>query len=76
MEYLLDLRLWIKKLEEIGKLKRINGANWDLEIGTLWDIIGSEPDPCSALFSEIPGYPKDYSVLINPQNSQRILWIY
>src|ERR1043166_7961687 len=72
MEYLMDLRLWAKKLEEIGKLKKISGADWDLEIGTLWDIIGSQPDPCSALFSEIPGYPKGYSVLINPQNSQRI----
>jgi 3-polyprenyl-4-hydroxybenzoate decarboxylase len=72
MEYLMDLRLWAKKLDEIGKLKKINGADWDLEIGTLWDIIGSQPDPCSALFTEIPGYPKDFAVLVNPQNSQRI----
>src|SRR5581483_4974100 len=36
------------------------------------DIIGSQPDPCSALFSEIPGYPKNFAVLVNPQNSQRI----
>ena len=35
MEYLMDLRLWAKKLDEIGKLKKISGANWDLEIGTL-----------------------------------------
>lgn len=72
MEYLMDLRLWAKKLDEIGKLKKINGANWDLEIGTLWDIIGSQPDPCSALFTGIPGYPKNFAVLVNPQNSQRI----
>ena len=72
MEYLTDLRTWIKKLEEIGRLKRIHGANWNLEIGALWNIIGSRLDPPSALFDEIPGYPKDYRVLVNSQNSQRI----
>jgi len=60
-----DLREWLEKVEEIGELKKINGAHWDAEMGPLTQLIhekykGETP---ALLFDEIPGYPKGYRTL-------------
>ena len=34
-----DLRDWLDSVESLGQLERISGANWDLEIGALTEII-------------------------------------
>jgi UbiD family decarboxylase len=62
-----DLRDWLARVEEIGELEVIRGADWDLEIGTLCEIWGT--DAQALLFDEIPGYPKGWRVLTNALDS-------
>ncbi|MDP2644424.1 MAG: UbiD family decarboxylase, partial [Desulfobacterales bacterium] len=64
--YYKDLRDWIKQVDEFGELARIDGADWDLEIGALTEISrnlkGREAVP-ALLFDSIPGYPAGYRVI-------------
>jgi 4-hydroxy-3-polyprenylbenzoate decarboxylase len=57
-----DLREYMVKSEEMGVLKRINGADCNLEIGTLSHLYFRRK---STLFENIPGYPAGYRVLSN-----------
>jgi 4-hydroxy-3-polyprenylbenzoate decarboxylase len=60
-----DLRDWLKEIERNGQLKQINGAAWDVEMGSIVELIyreGKDPKP-TILFDEIPGYPKGYRTL-------------
>ncbi|MBW1801036.1 MAG: UbiD family decarboxylase, partial [Deltaproteobacteria bacterium] len=48
-----------------GDLKRINGANWDLEMGAIVELVfreGRRPKP-AMIFDDIPGYPKGFRTL-------------
>ena len=61
----IDLRDWLKEVENHGQLQYINGAGWDLEMGSIVELIyreGKDPKP-TILFDEIPGYPKGYRTL-------------
>ena len=69
----LDLRDWMKKAEEMGELKYVDGAACELEIGTLTDLVCHSPRRGSVLFRNIPGYPSDYGVLINSLGSAKRL---
>ena len=33
-----DLRRWLEKVDEIGELKTVKGADWNLEIGCISDL--------------------------------------
>ena len=57
-----DLRQWISQVEEMGELKRIEDARWDLEIGCLTDENSVRNGP-ALLFDPIRDYPKGYGVL-------------
>ena len=58
-----DLRAWLSKVDAIGELKQVDGADWNLEIGTL-STLHSKSEPCSALlFDNIKGYPGGHRVL-------------
>ncbi len=59
-----DLREFLEKLEESGALKRVSGADWDLEIGTLTEMMVERGGP-GLLFDDIPGYPKGFRVASN-----------
>ena len=37
-----DVRQWLELVESMGELKRIDGADWDLEIGTMAELIYRE----------------------------------
>src|SRR5215813_2134080 len=54
-----DVRDIIDYAERIGELARINGADWDLEIGVLAEVFAhSNPGRAPAvLFDQIKGYP-------------------
>jgi 4-hydroxy-3-polyprenylbenzoate decarboxylase len=69
-----DLRDWIEQVDQLGELKRISGAHWDLEIGALTEITAREM-ACrwALLFDDIPGYPGGHRVLTNSLGSVRRL---
>jgi len=60
-----DLRDWLEAIEKQGELEKVSGANWDLEMGAIAELVireGKEPQP-AILFDEVPGYPKGYRTL-------------
>ena len=58
-----DLRDWLQKAEAIGKLKKLDGADWDSEIGTVTALSLLKPDCPAILFDNIKSYPKGYRIL-------------
>ena len=59
-----DLRGWIDAVEKFGELKRINGVDWNLEMGAITEVFARrEPYP-AILFDEIKDYPPGYRVLV------------
>ena len=61
-----DLRDWLEIVESVGELKKVDGVDWNLEMGTLAEILAHESrsDVVPAvLFDNIPGYPKGYRTL-------------
>ena len=60
-----DLRDWLEIVDSVGELKKIDGADWNLEMGTLAELLSREtkgPVP-AVLFDNIPGYPKGFRTL-------------
>ena len=60
-----DLRDWLKVVESHGELKHITGAEWDLEMSGIVEMVyreGKDPKPL-LIFDDIPGYPKGYRTL-------------
>ncbi len=69
-----DLRDWLEGVDELGELKRVSGASWDLEIGALTELGAREFGNRSALlFDDIPGYPKGRRILSNGLGSLKRL---
>ena len=59
-----DLRDWMKKVEEMGELKTVKGADWNLEIGAIADLVAKNPrNAWAVLFDEIKDYPAGISPL-------------
>src|SRR4051794_6169655 len=59
------LREWLNRVDAMGELRRISGAHWDKEMGSLTQVItesarGSAP---ALLFDDVPGYPRGYRTL-------------
>src|SRR4030067_476771 len=59
-----DFRSFIEFLSGVGELKKIQGADWDLEIGTITELFGERKGP-ALLFDEIKDYPKGYRIATN-----------
>ena len=71
-----DLREFIARAEAAGELLRIEGADWDLEIGTLAEIVyHAKSEPPAILFEDVPGYPKGMRLLSGATNSSKRLAI-
>ncbi|MFH0913974.1 MAG: UbiD family decarboxylase [Chloroflexota bacterium] len=60
-----DLREFIKKAEEIGEYQLIEGADWNLELGTISALKGEIPGSPLLVFDKIKGYPAGYRVATN-----------
>ena len=58
----MNLRKYIQDINEIGELKIVEGADWNLEIGAITDLNAKKRGP-ALLFDNIKGYPKGYCVL-------------
>jgi UbiD family decarboxylase len=61
-----DLRDWLDGVRALGQLERISGADWDLEIGALTEIILERlSSPPAVMFDAVPGYAPNRRVLAN-----------
>ncbi len=65
-----DIREWLNQVDGFGELQRIEGADWDLEIGAIADMARKESKipPC-ILFDQIKGYPRGYRLALGLINS-------
>ncbi len=71
-----DLREFIERIEAAGELMRVPGVNWDLEMGTLAEIVyHAKPEPPAILFENVPGYPDGMRLLSGATNSSKRLAI-
>ncbi len=69
-----DLRSWMAEVENLGELKRIDGADWDVEIGAVTELGHHRGEQSKALlFDNIKDYPKGYRVLSNTLNTLKRL---
>jgi 4-hydroxy-3-polyprenylbenzoate decarboxylase len=60
-----DVREWIEKVGEMGELKVIEGADWNLEIGALSVLASKHRENSPALlFDRIKDYPAGYRILV------------
>ncbi len=66
-----DLRDFINRAAEMGDVKNVAGAEWDLEIGALTDITAERPDAPLLVFDEIKGYPAGFRVATNLFTTER-----
>ncbi len=69
-----DLRDWLERVEEMGELKKVNGSDWNLEVGAITYMVEKNPRKRWALlFDEIKDYPPGYRVLSGILTSSRRL---
>ncbi len=66
-----DLRTWLRQVEEMGELKTIKGANWDLEIGVLAEHVMRANQQPAVVFDQIVDYPAGYRILVNESGSRK-----
>ncbi len=60
-----DVREWIQKVQEMGELKVVEGADWNLEIGALSVLASKHKENSPALlFDKIKDYPAGYRILV------------
>ena len=60
-----DVRGWIARVEQMGELKNIYGADWNLEIGALSVLASKHKENSPALlFDRIKDYPAGYRILV------------
>ncbi len=70
-----DLRELLVRLEEMGEVERVAGADRELEIGALSETVAAaNPGRAPALlFDDIPGFPKGFRILSGAANGLRRL---
>src|ERR1044071_1195142 len=70
-----DLRQWLNIVDGFGELEQIDGADWNLEVGTLAELIYRERPGVNPalLFDQIKGYPEGFRILVGQNSSPRRL---
>ena len=63
-----DLREYLTALEKHQELRTIQGADWNLEIGTITELNYERQGP-AFLFDSIKDYPKGYRILSNAMDN-------
>ncbi len=66
-----DLREWIARVDEMGELTRVDGADAHLELGGLVDLYQWEMGNPALLFDHIVGYQPGYRLVANVFTSLR-----
>src|SRR4030042_4602084 len=68
-----DLREFLSRVEELGELKKIDGVDWNIDLGAITEILyreRAEKSP-ALLFDRIKGYPEGYQCLYGILNSPK-----
>ncbi|MBM2812490.1 MAG: UbiD family decarboxylase [Chloroflexi bacterium] len=65
-----DLREYVARLDELGFLRHVNGAHWNLELGAICEMMVESGGP-ALLFDDIPDYPHGFRVLSNVEKHPR-----
>jgi len=60
-----DLRAFISQVDELGALRRIEGADPRFEIGGITEVAAGQPDCPALLFDAIKGFSKGFRVFTN-----------
>ena len=68
-----DLREFIDLVDSYGELRRIDGADWDLEIGAITEVAASSPRCPMLLFDKIKGHKPGYRIVTNLLHTERRL---
>jgi UbiD family decarboxylase len=66
-----DLREWIARVDDLGELTRVDGADAHLELGGLVDLYQWEMGNPALLFDQIGGYQPGHRLLANVFTSLR-----
>ncbi|HEY3305516.1 MAG TPA: UbiD family decarboxylase [Candidatus Binatia bacterium] len=67
-----DLRSWIETVEAQGELKRLDGADWNKEIGTVVELNAKVHGP-ALLFDRVKDYPPGFRVLAGAMARAKLL---
>jgi 4-hydroxy-3-polyprenylbenzoate decarboxylase len=68
-----DLREWIELADQLGVLKRFEGADRECEIGAITEMVALQThDKAAVLFDSIPGFPRGWRVMANSFTNQRL----
>ncbi|HZT06732.1 MAG TPA: UbiD family decarboxylase [Chloroflexota bacterium] len=70
-----DLREWIERVDEIGELSRVDGADPEYELGGLVDLYQWDMGNPALLFDHIRGYRPGHRIVANVFTSLRRLAI-
>lgn len=65
-----DVRSFLQGVQGLGELKTVRQADWNLEVGAITEISGSEPNPPALLFDEIKDYPRGFRIFTNMFQTQ------
>ncbi|MFC1893166.1 hypothetical protein ACFLYR_03910, partial [Chloroflexota bacterium] len=68
-----DLREFIERVDNLGELKRIEGAHWNLEMGAITEVAASSPACPMILFDKIEDYKPGYQVVTNLLHTEKRL---
>lgn len=66
-----DLRGWLGRVDAMGQLVTIEGADWNLEMGAIAHIARQRPHPPAILFDSIKDYRKGFRVLTGVHTDPR-----
>ena len=66
----MDLRSFLDKTKEEGDLLELEGVNWDVELGTITELLAEKRGP-ALLFDNFKDYPEGYRVATNLYSTVR-----
>ena len=64
MQPVTDMRSYLERLDEMGEIKRIEGADLDTEVGALTEHMG-DIESQALLFDGFAGFPKGFRIISN-----------
>jgi UbiD family decarboxylase len=67
-----SMRAYLAAVEKEGLLQEINGADWNVEIGAITEVVAFSTAPRVLLFDSIQGYPPGFRVVTNLYSAQRL----